>query len=93
MQEIKTAIQSALKNEITHEKLIDIAEELLFTDNTQQSINADLSDRNRTLLEDMSAQWDLYLENTYTIEELQSLEYQKVRLPEEWLKRWYESGH
>lgn len=92
MQEIKAAIQKALKNEISHEQLINIAEELLFTDHTQQSINEQLSKQNRALLEDMSAQWDLYLANTYTIEELQKLSLQQVRLPEPWLRRWYESN-
>ncbi|MBC1457868.1 hypothetical protein [Listeria newyorkensis] len=92
MQEIKIAVQKALNNEISHEQLINIAEELLFTDRTQQSINEQLSKQNRALLEDMSAQWDLYLANTYTIEELQKLSLQQVRLPESWLRRWYESN-
>ncbi|MBA3927767.1 hypothetical protein [Listeria rustica] len=92
MQEIKVAIRKALKNEISHEQLINMAEALLFTDQAQQSVNGQLSKQDRALLEDMSAQWELYLVNTYTIEELQNLSLQQVKLPEIWLRRWLDSN-
>ena len=40
------------------------------------------------VLEDISAQWDLYLVNTYSLKELQKLELSKVKLPIEWFDRW-----
>lgn len=40
------------------------------------------------VLEDISAQWDLYLTNTYSLEELQQLNFSKVKLPIEWFDRW-----
>jgi len=39
---------------------------------------------------DVDAQWDLYLVNTYKLEELQGLEFSKVELPVEWFKEWLE---
>lgn len=40
------------------------------------------------VLEDVDAQWDLYLSNTYGLEELQKLDFGLVRLPPEWFEDW-----
>ncbi|MGX6444012.1 hypothetical protein ACWM35_12425 [Neobacillus sp. K501] len=40
------------------------------------------------ILEDISAQWDLYLANTYSLKELQQLDFSKVKLPTEWFEGW-----
>lgn len=40
------------------------------------------------VLEDISAQWDLYLENTFSLKELKQLDFSKVKLPIEWFERW-----
>jgi hypothetical protein len=40
------------------------------------------------VLNDVDAQWDLFLVNTYTIEELQTMDLSKVKLPDEWYKEW-----
>ncbi|RDW17714.1 hypothetical protein [Oceanobacillus chungangensis] len=40
------------------------------------------------VLEDISTQWDLYLTNTYTLKELQHMDFSKVKLPIEWFERW-----
>jgi len=37
---------------------------------------------------DVDAQWDMYLSNTYNLDELQSLKYSEIRLPVEWFKEW-----
>ena len=36
---------------------------------------------------DVDAQWDLYLVNSYKLEELQKLEFSEVKLPKEWLQK------
>ncbi len=38
--------------------------------------------------QDVEAQWDLYLVNTYSLEELQSLNFSTVVLPKEWFTEW-----
>lgn len=38
--------------------------------------------------QDVEAQWDLYLVNTYSLEELQSLDFSTVVLPKEWFTEW-----
>jgi hypothetical protein len=42
------------------------------------------------VLEDISAQWDLYLTNTYSLKELKQLDFSKVKLPIEWFEKWLE---
>ena len=42
------------------------------------------------ILNDVDCQWDLYLANTYKLEELQSLELDEVELPTEWFEEWLE---
>jgi len=38
--------------------------------------------------EDVSVQWELYLANTYTLEQLQSLQFSTDTLPVEWFQGW-----
>ena len=37
---------------------------------------------------DVDAQWDLYLIDTHTLAELQSMDFSSVRLPAEWFAEW-----
>src|ERR1043165_3757327 len=37
---------------------------------------------------DVDAQWDLYLVNEYSFDELKSMDFSKVVLPHEWFKEW-----
>ncbi|WP_018393255.1 hypothetical protein [Bacillus sp. 37MA] len=37
---------------------------------------------------DIECQWDLFLENTYSSEELQNLDLPKVKLPQDWFIEW-----
>ena len=37
---------------------------------------------------DVSAQWELHLANTYTLEQLQALTFSTVALPVEWFQDW-----
>ena len=40
------------------------------------------------IAEDVSAQWDLFLANTYSLPELQTLNFSEVRLPLDWFQDW-----
>ncbi|WP_231758799.1 hypothetical protein [Microbulbifer elongatus] len=40
------------------------------------------------ILADVETQWDLYLVNTYSHEELQVINFESVRLPVEWFTSW-----
>lgn len=40
------------------------------------------------VLNDISAQWDLYLVNNYSLEELQELDFSIVKLPFAWFENW-----
>lgn len=37
---------------------------------------------------DVDAQWDMYLANTFTLEQLQKLDFAEVRLPVAWFHQW-----
>lgn len=37
---------------------------------------------------DVDAQWDMFLANTYKLEELQNLDFGRVNLPVEWFTDW-----
>jgi hypothetical protein len=39
-------------------------------------------------LADVETQWDLYLVNTYTLEELQKQDFENVVLPVKWFTEW-----
>ncbi|HEY1111932.1 MAG TPA: hypothetical protein VGE66_00165 [Chitinophagaceae bacterium] len=40
------------------------------------------------VLKNVDAQWDLFMVNTYKLEELQTMDLSKVKLPEEWFNDW-----
>jgi hypothetical protein len=40
------------------------------------------------VLNDISAQWDLFLVNNYSLEELQELDFSIVELPTAWFENW-----
>ena len=39
---------------------------------------------------DIDSQWDMFLFNTYSMEQLQSIDISKVQLPREWFQNWLE---
>ncbi|MGZ3681592.1 MAG: hypothetical protein ACXVDI_23770 [Ktedonobacterales bacterium] len=40
------------------------------------------------LAQEIEMQWDMYLANTHTLQELQHLDFSQVRLPTEWFADW-----
>ncbi len=40
------------------------------------------------ILADVETQWDLYLSNTYSLLELQQLDFEPINLPVEWFNEW-----
>jgi hypothetical protein len=40
------------------------------------------------VLADVDAQWDLFLANTYSLEELRTQSFEDVRLPTAWFEEW-----
>ena len=42
----------------------------------------------KKIAEDVSAQWDMFLSNSYQLEELQKLDFSLVKLPVEWFSNW-----
>jgi hypothetical protein len=42
------------------------------------------------IAEDVSVQWDMYLSNTYDLEQLQALDFSRVELPNQWFQEWHE---
>lgn len=44
--------------------------------------------RAENIAEDVDAQWELFLENTYSVEELREMDLSRVMLPKEWFLNW-----
>jgi hypothetical protein len=42
------------------------------------------------IAEDVSAQWELHLANTYSLEQLQTMGFSSVELPHHWFREWHE---
>ena len=40
------------------------------------------------LASEVDAQWELYLTNTYSLEQLKNLDFASVYLPQEWFEQW-----
>jgi len=40
------------------------------------------------VLTDVDTQWDLYLVNTYSISELQTIDLEREQMPKEWFSEW-----
>ncbi|HEY1041749.1 MAG TPA: hypothetical protein VGE63_03450 [Candidatus Paceibacterota bacterium] len=55
---------------------------------TMYFIEREIREEGCGVAEDVSMQWDLFLTNKYSLEELQSLDFSKVRLPSEWFEEW-----
>ncbi|WP_244966922.1 hypothetical protein [Listeria grandensis] len=89
MDLIKSNLSETLNGTITSEELVERSEKILYVDDTQQSINDNLSFEERSLLEDISAQWDLHLDNSYDIDILKNLDFGIVKFPRAYLKDWY----
>ena len=45
------------------------------------------------IVNDIDAQWELNLANSYTLEELKNMDFSTVKFPTEWLKNWKEKLH
>ena len=43
------------------------------------------------VLADVDCQWDLYLANTYSLEQLRQLDFDKVCLPSQWFTDWLQT--
>jgi len=50
--------------------------------------NSDLEPAIIDVAADVDAQWDMYLANTYSLEQLQNIKHSEVQLPTEWFKEW-----
>lgn len=60
----------------------------ILTDDSREVEDFDIDQSTLNVIADVDAQWDLYLVNTYSISELQTLDLSSVKLPSEWLVDW-----
>ena len=55
---------------------------------THDIANGGRLDIAKDIAADVDAQWDLFLSNTYDLEQLRTLHFKEVRLPFEWFQNW-----
>lgn len=72
-------------NQYTHQQICNWCDKYYMS-----FMNDDRLDNKKlySILEDISAQWDLYLSNTFSLKELQQLDFSTVTLPILWFERW-----
>jgi hypothetical protein len=76
----------------THQQIKDWADRFWWTQSEQVVVQggdvpAEI-EAAADLAQEIEAQWDLYLANTYTPSELQHLDFSRVRLPQSWFTDW-----
>ncbi len=71
----------------THQEIVGWADDFLYGRSDEDS---DIEDALEDIALDLYLQWQMYLSNTYTLEELQTLDFSKVQLPSEWFSNWLE---
>ncbi|MEM4992730.1 hypothetical protein WKH56_09315 [Priestia sp. SB1] len=87
---LKKVIKLAVINSISHKDLVDWCEGFLQENSKDTSISINRSKNKKAIMValDIENQWELYLSNTYTFEELQKLEQKEVKMPKQWLEEW-----
>ncbi len=76
----------------THQQIKDWAEQFWWTQYEQPFFQGEevlpLVEEAADLAQEIEMQWDMYLANTYTLSELQHLDFSHVRLPTQWFADW-----
>jgi hypothetical protein len=74
-----------LNAEYTHQQIADWCRRWCCEDyNDRMDVPRELLD----VIEDIDVQWELYLANTYSYDELTNLDFSRVRLPIDWFSNW-----
>ncbi|MFJ8086926.1 hypothetical protein ACIQ7N_01735 [Lysinibacillus sp. NPDC095746] len=89
-ENLKKAISLAINNQITHKELVDWCFHYLNDVYFKDDEDNPLDDRATKIVLDIDTQWEIYISNTFALSELQTLEFETVKMPIEWLKKWFD---
>lgn len=79
------------KSDLSHKEFCDWASiqfSKLFSDDLEPH-ELGISEMTAEILNDIDAQWDLYMVNTYPIDKLKTIDLNKVKLPNSYFASWY----
>jgi len=84
----KTIMHSAIdeKDEFTHKDIVDWCYK--YWVKYHDLDNSKETEKIIEIMLDVDLQWDMNLANTYSLKELQTLDFEKVNLPKEWFISW-----
>jgi len=83
---LRKKLQQAAAHQITHEELVQwCSSKLVFLYN--KCLDKDTT-KAYLIAEGIDAQWDLYLSNTFSFSERQSLNMREIEMPSMWLEAW-----
>lgn len=85
-QNLHILITLAVNQELSHKTLMDWCS--LYIHETDEGDNQNLLLNDKAI--DIDAQWELFLSNTFTLSELQTLNLDLIKIPVQWLKDWLE---
>lgn len=76
----------------THQQIKDWADQFWWTQSEQPFSQGTevppVVEEAADLAQDIEMQWDMYLADSHTLQELQHLDFSQVRLPAEWFADW-----
>lgn len=90
-ENLKRAIGLAINNQITHKELADWCYRYLVEVYINDDENNPLDDKATKVILDIDNQWELYLSNSFALSELQTIDLETVKVPIEWLEKWFQS--
>lgn len=89
-QNLHILITLAINQKISHKALVDWCSLYIYEADKEDDQVLLLDDKARTVMLDIDAQWELFLTNTFTVSELQTLNLDLIKLPVQWLEDWLE---
>lgn len=69
----------------THQEIAWWADDFYFS---QSDRDVEIEETDAEVALDLHLQWQMFLSNSYSLEELQALDFSKVKLPAEWFANW-----
>ncbi|MDQ0242945.1 hypothetical protein J2S09_000481 [Bacillus fengqiuensis] len=86
---LKRLLLDTINNQISHKELADWCYEYCRDYwNDMRAREEDDKDISIDVAMEIDAQWELFLNNTHSLSELQEMDFSNVKMPKEWLHNW-----
>lgn len=92
IKNLKVLLQNLIeeKSIYTHEEFANWIYKFVLNNIESFDNGIEIDSNLEDIVNDIDAQWELYLVNSHSFEELQNIDLSKIKFPIEWLKDWNE---